>query len=231
MIMQELQRRNLATRAYDELRERLMVGAFQPGQKLTLKFLSERLGTSQTPIREALMQLATEGALIIEPGRSPVVPLLTKSRFLELRDIRVALETLAAMKATPNITPALIEEMRALNETMMTARATRDTETTLATNRSFHFTLYRQSHLSRLIALIETQWVQTGPFMNFLYAAEGPGLQPDPKHPHNQILEGLARKDADMVADGIRRDIVDAGAPILSSLKETQDNGRKKVVA
>ena len=53
----------MSQRVYGDLRELIMSGRVQPGQRLTLKNLSEAVGTSQMPVREALRQLAAEGAL------------------------------------------------------------------------------------------------------------------------------------------------------------------------
>lgn len=216
--MRELQRANLASRAYDELRASLMEGEFEPGQPLRLRVLSDMLGTSQTPIREALMQLVAERVLTFEPGRSPRVPELTLSRFLELREIRVVLEGLAARKATEHATPALIAELRGQHERLARAKAAQRFKDTLSANREFHFTLHRASGMDTLVWMIESLWVQTGPYLNFLYPSGVPAG--DSVHPHEEILAGLEVHNPDAVAAAIKRDIVEGGAPILKHLKD-----------
>jgi DNA-binding GntR family transcriptional regulator len=94
----------MSQRVYGDLRELIMSGRVQPGQRLTLKSLSEAVGTSQMPVREALRQLAAEGALEFLPNKSVRVPLMTKEKFLELLAIRLQVECLALEHATQRIT-------------------------------------------------------------------------------------------------------------------------------
>src|SRR5260370_24831384 len=67
----------LAQRAHRELRAALMRGDFLPGTALTLRGLAERLGTSITPVREAVSRLAAEQALELPPNRAIVAPALS----------------------------------------------------------------------------------------------------------------------------------------------------------
>src|SRR3977135_4649241 len=90
---------SLRHQVYDSLREALTAGRFLPGQKLTFRFVAGALGVSLTPVREALRRLVAEGAFEMQPNRSVRVPLMTRAKILELRDIRIALEGLAAKQA------------------------------------------------------------------------------------------------------------------------------------
>src|SRR5215207_4289115 len=85
---------SLRKRVYDSLREALTTGRFAPGQKLTFRFIASALGVSLTPVREALRRLVAEGAFEMQPNRSVRLPLMTRAKVLELRDIRVAVESL-----------------------------------------------------------------------------------------------------------------------------------------
>ena len=90
---------SLRTRVYDSLRDALTAGQFTPGQKLSFRYIAGTLGVSLTPVREAIRRLVAEGALEMRPGRSVRVPLMTQAKILELRDMRLTLEGLAAEKA------------------------------------------------------------------------------------------------------------------------------------
>ena len=83
---------SLRTQVYDSLRQALTTGRFVPGQKLTFRFIAGALGVSLTPVREALGRLVAEGAFEMQPSRSVRVPLMTRARIEELRDIRKSLE-------------------------------------------------------------------------------------------------------------------------------------------
>ena len=88
---------SLRSQVYDWLREALTTGRFTPGQKLSFRFIAGTLGVSLTPVREAIRRLVAEGAFEMRPSRSIRVPLMTRDRILELRDIRLAVgRTVAA---------------------------------------------------------------------------------------------------------------------------------------
>src|SRR6478752_9373376 len=90
---------SLRQQVYDSLREALTTGRFAPGQKVTFRYVAGVLGVSLTPVREALRRLVAEGAFEMNPNRSVRVPLMTRDKVLELRDIRMELEGLATGKA------------------------------------------------------------------------------------------------------------------------------------
>ena len=94
------------------LRELLLSGEFKPGQRLTEAFLSERLGVSRTPIRQALPIL--ERDRLIEPsGLSYVVREVPQSEMLEVIEIRGLLES-AALKsiAEDGISKSVLAELK-----------------------------------------------------------------------------------------------------------------------
>jgi GntR family colanic acid and biofilm gene transcriptional regulator len=99
-----VERSSLSRQAYNQLRKALMVGELQPGQKLSGREIALRLGTSLTPVREALLQLVAEGVLELRTGHSVTVPLPTRAVYTELRDIRVQTEGLGAERAAALIT-------------------------------------------------------------------------------------------------------------------------------
>src|SRR6187399_2056657 len=90
---------SLRSQVYDSLRDALTAGRFAPGQKLSFRFIAGSLGVSLTPVREAIRRLVAEGAFEMRPNRSVRVPLMTRDKVLELRDLRMELEGLASAKA------------------------------------------------------------------------------------------------------------------------------------
>ncbi len=81
-------RDNLTARVYQELRQALMEGRFRPGHRFKIRQLAQSLGVSETPIREALMQLVRERVLDMQAARSIAVARLTSAQYQELRGIR-----------------------------------------------------------------------------------------------------------------------------------------------
>ncbi|MBS79868.1 GntR family transcriptional regulator, partial [Variovorax sp.] len=67
-VINVVERTNLASQIYEHLREQLMSATFQPGQRLKIRDLAKTMGTSETPVREALIQLVRDRALEMKEG-------------------------------------------------------------------------------------------------------------------------------------------------------------------
>jgi DNA-binding GntR family transcriptional regulator len=200
-----LQRENITTRIYRELRTRIMAGQFKPGETLTLRAIAESMGVSQTPAREALLQLSSERVLSFSPGRSVRVPRLTRSELEELGLIRTALECLAASHVAKHSMPALANELESIHAQLMPLKRAGDITGLLDRNLHFHFALYRAAELPTLLAVIEGLWARTGPYIRFLYRPPFSDLPSG--HPHEDIIEGLREKNANRVEAALRREI------------------------
>ncbi len=90
---------------YDKLREDLLRGRLKPGQKLQLRFLMEAYQAGQTPLREALNRLTSEGLVQSREQRGFVVSPVSKSELQELTMTRCWLEGLALRKSMEAATP------------------------------------------------------------------------------------------------------------------------------
>src|SRR5689334_4180130 len=98
-----IDRETVQERVYAVLRDRLMRGGFEPGQKLKIAELASALGTSAMPVREALNRLAAERAIESLPNRSVRVPSLSRDSLRDLMETRYAVEGLAVSRAAANM--------------------------------------------------------------------------------------------------------------------------------
>lgn len=150
--------------AYLRLRNAVMVGALRPGTALTFRGLAEQLALSPTPVREALRRLSSEGAIEVLGNRRLRVPPMTPGRFEELVQLRITLETHAAMRAFPYISDNAIGALSELDARMDTALAMGDLDALTRFNQQFHRELYALNPDQAAIPLIESVWLQLGPF-------------------------------------------------------------------
>ncbi len=202
---------------YAELRRSVMMGRFQPGQKIKLRTLAEALGTSMTPVREAVRRLIAEGAFDSEPNRSVRMPVMTPQRVLELRDIRVLTEGFAARRAAGLIDQATIERLRELHLEIQVARDNRDVALDIAKIREFHLTLYRASGMTSLVAIIESLFLQTGPAINLLFPHYARGRTGEHRL---RIIRALQAGDAGTVEREIQDDITESFDYIATQVGE-----------
>lgn len=154
---------------YEGIRTSLARGHFSPGEKLVLRQLAEQYGVSLTPVREALYRLVVEGVLAHENGRSVRVPVLSRQRVLELRDMRLALEVLAVERGAQAASSAEIAKLEKLAKAVEVARQAGDVVRDNEKVAEFQFTLYACSQMPVLLRHIEMLWLQTGPYMRLLH--------------------------------------------------------------
>jgi DNA-binding GntR family transcriptional regulator len=196
---------SLRTQVYESLREALTAGRFRPGQKLTFRFVADAVGVSLTPVREALRRLVAEGAFEMQPNRSVRVPPMTRAKVLELRDIRIAMEGLAAEKAASNATRQHVAQLRRIALEIAAARSRGDSVADRQKIREFHFLLYSIAGQATLMRLIEGLWLQTGPYMNLLY----PDYVSRPRGPQMRarVIRALQARDGSAARSEIENDI------------------------
>lgn len=99
---------------YSLLRERILSGAFRPGDKLNVDQLAQQLNVSQTPIKGALTLLVAEGLVQVQPRRGTFVTEITEREVSEALTIRKTLELLAAETIVDHATPADVESLAEL---------------------------------------------------------------------------------------------------------------------
>jgi DNA-binding GntR family transcriptional regulator len=98
-------RRNLAREVLLSLRAEIISGRLQPGDALAEPVLAKQFGSSRAPVREALIELEREGLVQFELTGRTRVRTLTEQDFDEIRDARVALESMAARRASARWAP------------------------------------------------------------------------------------------------------------------------------
>ncbi|KSW24822.1 MULTISPECIES: GntR family transcriptional regulator [unclassified Pseudomonas] len=207
---------NLQQQLYQNLRQALLSGRFQPGERLKIRDLADEWGTSPMPVRAALQRLVAEGALEGEPQRSLRVPLMTRERFLQILQIRQSLEGLAVEDGVPRLQEADIEVLQACTEAMEEAVRRRDVQAYLEHNSRFHLTLYRACGNPTLLRMIEALWLQVGPFFNRLFTGADLSLRLNDFH--GQALDAIRRGDARGARAAIEQDLAYFGQYLLNLL-------------
>lgn len=202
-------------RVYAALKILLMDGDLLPGQRLVVREIAERFRTSAMPVREALRQLVSDGALFDHPNRGVIVPEATVEVVTDLVRVRCLIEGAATDWAASTVTAEELQQIEALNRAMMDRTSGGEPADYLALNREFHFTIYRAARSKLLQPTIERLWLRAGPWLNIMREEATLGLGLD--H-HLEMLAGLRAGDGARARRALVADISDAADIMLRTL-------------
>lgn len=212
----------LGDRVYELIKERLVRGAYRPGDKMTVRALAGDLAVSSTPARDAINRLTLEGALIYAGPKTVIVPFLSEEALEEITLMRLALEGLAAEKATPRLSEEDVETLWIVQERINSALNEKRYADALWSNKEFHFGIYRRCGMPHLLSTIETLWLRIGASFRDLYpefAEVKYGV-----HNHIAALEGLAEGAGDAVRAAVESDIRDGYRRLKKANKERKSS-------
>lgn len=139
---------------FQTLREAIITGEFEPGERLMEIALSRKLGVSRTPVREAIRKLELEGLVVMVPRKGAHVARITKKSLRDVLEIRTSLEELAVSLACQRISPEGIGEIRRCHESFVRSVAEGDTLVIAQKDEEFHDAIFRAADNERLMTLI-----------------------------------------------------------------------------
>ena len=219
-----IERETVLERVYCVLRDRLMRGGFEPGQKLKIADLARALGTSAMPVREALNRLAAERAIEAMPNRSVRVPSLSKQSLRDLMDARFAIEGLAVARAAANMDESTLATLRQQITAQSATDAEHISEASAEQNRAFHFTVYRRSGSVVLLPIIESLWLQFGPYLR-VASERFDGREGRGTNFHVEMVDALARGDGRAARKALEADIGRAFELVMTDQSLWQTGG------
>ena len=216
-VLQPLVRdEGFSERIYGQLRQALMRGRLRPGERLVHRTLAAEFKVSPTPVREAVLRLAAESALIVDQRGLAFVPLLAPEPYEEILSLRLDLEGRAAAAAAKNPNPALADEFAGIHKRMQKARRAGDENTLLSENENFHFRIIEAANMPVLADLVGNLWVRCGPALRYNIAHE----KVEPDHPHLDFIAAVRAGSVEQGRAAMVRDIEKGGEIILKALAD-----------
>jgi DNA-binding GntR family transcriptional regulator len=150
-----LERDLLRDRAYTTLRDAIVDGTLAPGERLRDQELTEWLGLSRTPVREALSRLEQDGLVETEPQRFTRVAPLDRRAARDAFPIVAAIHALAAELGVPKLTAADLEGMSNANARFARALKAVDVDAALNADDDFHAVLLTASANTELTKTLD----------------------------------------------------------------------------
>lgn len=186
---------------FNTLRQAILRGELQPGERLLEIHLANKLGVSRTPIREAIRKLELEGLVMMIPRKGAVVAEITEKSLRDVLEVRRALEELAVKLACDKIQDEEIEELKAAAKEFEKALGTGDVTVYAEADVKFHDIIYRTTDNQRLIQLLYNLREQ-------MYRYRVEYLKREEVHEtllteHQHIIEMIEKRDEKRAVDAV----------------------------
>lgn len=203
---------SLAQQVFERLEHEILVGTYARGAILTEATLSENLGVSRTPIREALGRLEQEH-LVESTGKGIRVLGVTTEDLEDIYQIRLEIEPIAAGRVAERITEEELEQLKETLELQEFYLQKKDAERLKAMDSSFHEQLYRYCGSAVYYDVLMPLHTKVQKFRKASIQRSGRAEQSVKEH--RQIFEAIALRDAKAAEAAIRAHIQNAKANIL----------------
>lgn len=146
---------SLHGKIFEQLENDILSGKYNQGDCLNELKLSEEMGVSRTPIREAFRQLELEGLVVYTPNRGVVVRGFSKEDIRDIYQIRLMIEGMTARRAAENITQEYLKELEETLELEKFYTDKEDAAQIAALDSRFHEAIYQASGSRLLIKTLK----------------------------------------------------------------------------
>lgn len=202
---------------FHTLRESILKGELEPGERLMEIQLAEKLGVSRTPVREAIRKLELEGLAIVLPRRGAIVAQITVSDLKDVLEVRTALEELTIELACKRITTEELEQLKECFYEFQKAARGRDLTVIVEADVAFHDVIYKASRNHRLIQILNNLREQ-------MYRYRLEYIKDEAKRlllieEHKGIVQAIENNDIPAAKGAIQRHIANQEKAIIETLE------------
>ena len=185
----------LRGKVFSQIQNDILNGLYQPGENLIETKLSEEMGVSRTPIREAIRQLELEGLVQSIPNKGAIVKGISAKDIEDIYTIRMLIEGLAARWAAEKITPEELEELKEAVELEEFYTVKNDISHLLRSDSRFHDIIYKACKSKPLMHTLSTfhHHVQRARSISM----NSPGRARQVLEEHKAIFRAITDRDAD----------------------------------
>ncbi len=211
-------RRKLTDWVYEELKAAILDLRLRPGEPLREAAIAERLGTSKTPVREALAWLERDGLVETEVFKGAVVSGYSRRDLMEIYELRELLEVAAARDAANDMDDGARDKLKLLSEETSRALGQRQRKRLSHLISEFDSVLFdnlENRRMRALIANLRDHLVRIGRMTEAI-----PGRLEVSVKEHDKIVQAILRRDPDTAAEQMRAHILSVRADQLERLDD-----------
>jgi len=220
--------RNASVAATELIREAIIDGRLQPGQRLKEEELARELGISRTPVREALLMLQAEGLVDAMPNRGAVVRAHSAEDLDDLYRLRALLEGYAARRAALRVSEDDVANLWASCD-RFDRILDDDIRKLVKENLFFHNSILEAAGSARLASMVRK--VIELPLVYKSYIWYSPDQKRISGHYHRQITRALEARDAERAELIMKEHVFEARDLLVARLRESEDEARSEAAS
>lgn len=206
---------------FHTLRQAILRGELEPGERLMEIHLAQRLGVSRTPIREAIRKLELEGLVVMIPRRGAVVASITEKDMKDVLEVRRTLEMLAVEVACDRISPEELQKLREASEMFQATCDSGDLIRLAQADVAFHEVIYNATGNQRLVTTLNNLREQM--YRYRMEQLKDTSSYERLREEHIRIYNGIRTKDKEMACRAIREHIDNQEAAIIRAIRENME--------
>lgn len=205
---------------FNTLRQAILKGELEPGERLMEIQLADRLGVSRTPIREAIRKLELEGLVLMIPRKGAEVAKISEKSMRDVLEVRRSLEELAIELACQRMTEEDIEELAEAQEAFRNAVNCKDAMNIAETDEHYHDIIYNGTGNNRLVQILNNLREQMYRYrLEYIKDADKRQIL---LVEHDHILKAIRSRHVAEAKTAIREHIDNQEITVLKNIKEQQ---------
>lgn len=205
---------------FNTLRQAILKGELEPGERLMEIQLADRLGVSRTPIREAIRKLELEGLVLMIPRKGAEVAKISEKNLRDVLEVRRSLEELAIELACQRMSGEDFEALAKAQEAFRLAVETGDSMTIAETDEHYHDIIYNGTGNARLVQILNNLREQMYRYrLEYIKDAEKRQVL---MVEHHRILNAIKERHVAEAKVAIREHIDNQVITVSRNIKEKQ---------
>ncbi|MFI1356121.1 GntR family transcriptional regulator [Streptomyces sp. NPDC020898] len=200
----------VADQVYEVLASRIFTGELPAGARLRVRDIAEQVGTSVTPVREAVRLLVENGLAVSHPHRGARVREFTVRELIAVYDVRAVLEVEATRLGVPRVTESDLAVMREACDRMFRAVVHEDVNEALEADEVLLRQLYLAGGNDVLVRTVDSLWTQCRPYKVIGARAAIRSRDASLWEPQPALIGALAERDLDAALAITRRSVASA---------------------
>ena len=205
---------------FKTLRQAILKGELEPGERLMEIQLAERLGVSRTPIREAIRKLELEGLVLMIPRKGAEVAKISEKSLRDVLEVRRSLEELAIELACQRMTEEEVDALEQTQEEFKAAVACGDARKIAETDETYHDVIYKGTGNARLVQILNNLREQ-------MYRYRLEYIKDEDKRQillleHDKILKAVKLRRVEEAKEAMREHIDNQEITVSRNIKEQE---------